>query len=209
MNVRLQYPIEFTAGFYFDNMLWMNNYKVRLWMMTTTPDAESNNIAFERIKFFVNEVLDSGVFIDKDNVEQCKLLSNAGVKIITLPDDPVDQIIGIMLYCKLNAICEDRMIIGEVEISSTHGGEVTYIHSDDEPVGPYDQAGWWNESNLVHYHRTITETENIMSLSSATAWKDLNLQWPDDEVEPETDTTASGDTGNTIVFVNFKKDETE
>jgi hypothetical protein len=178
-------------------------------MMTTTPDAESNNVAFERIKFFVNEVLDSGVFIFKDDVEQCKLLSNAGVKIITLPDEPVDQIIGIMLYCKLNAICEDRMIVGEVEISSAHGGDVTYIHSDDEPVGPYDQEGWWNESNLVHYHRAITETENIMSLSSAAAWRDLNLQWPDDDIEPDNSKIEPDDTGNTIVFVNFKKDETE
>jgi len=210
MNVRLQYPIEFTAGFYFDNMLWMNNYQVRLWMMTTTPDPENNNIAFERIKFFVNEVLDSGVFISKDNEEQCKLLLAAGVKIITLPDEPVDQIVGIMLYCKLNAICEDQMIIGEVEISSTHGGDVVYIHSNDEPVGPYEQDGWWNKSNLIHYHHTITETENIMSLSSATTWRDLSLQWTEDIIsEPDSETPESDDTGNTIVFVNFKKDETK
>jgi hypothetical protein len=146
--------------------------------------------------------LDSGVFINKDNQEQCKLLATAGVKIITLPDEPVDQLVGIMLYCKLNAICEDRMIIGEVEVRSELGGEVTYMHGEDEPIGPYDQAGWWNDANLIHYHSKITETENIVSLSTIASWRELDLHWPEDEID------NSQNTGNTIVFGNFGKDNT-
>jgi hypothetical protein len=203
MNVRLQYSINFTAGCYFDGMLRMNNYQVRLWMMTTATDGESHNIAFDRIKFFIGDSLESSVFINGDNEEQCKLLANAGVKITTLPDEPVDQLIGIMLYCKLNAICEDRMIIGEVEVSSELGGEVTYMHSDNEPTGPYDQKGWWHDSNLMHYNNKISETENIMSLGAISSWRELQLQWPEDN-EP-----SSEDTGNTIVFVNFGNDETK
>ena len=201
MNVRLQYEVDFTAGFFFNDMLRMNNYKIRLWMMTTTTDSESHNIAFERIKYFIGQSLDSGVFINKDNEEQCKLLAAAGVKIITLPEEPVDQLVGIMLYCKLNAICEDRMIIGEVEVRSELGGEVTYMHGEDEPIGPYDQAGWWNDANLIHYHSKITETENIVSLSTIASWRELDLHWPEDEID------AAQDTGNTIVFGNFGRDD--
>jgi hypothetical protein len=202
MNVRLQYEVDFTAGFFFNDMLRMNNYKIRLWMMTTTTDSESHNIAFERIKYFIGQSLDSGVFINKDNQEQCKLLAAAGVKIITLPEEPVDQLVGIMLYCKLNAICEDRMIIGEVEVRSELGGEVTYMHGEDEPIGPYDQAGWWNDANLIHYHSKITETENIVSLSTIASWRELDLHWPEDEID------NSQNTGNTIVFGNFGRDDT-
>lgn len=200
MNVRLQYSFDFLAGCYYDGVFRMNNYTVRLWMMTTTTDGESHNIAFDRIKFFIDDSLESGVFINSANEEQCKLLANAGVKIITLPDEPVDQLIGIMLYCKLNAICEDRMVIGEVEISSELGGEVTYMHGEEESIGPYDQKGWWHDSNLMHYNTKISETENIMSLGAVSSWRELNLQWPEDDAGPE-------DTGNTIVFVNFGKDE--
>jgi hypothetical protein len=203
MNIRLNYSIEFTAGFYFNNMLKMNNYKIRLSMMTATPEEESINIAFERIKYFIGESIDSGVFINQGHEEQCKLLATAGVKTITLPDEPVDQLIGIMLYCKLNAICEDRMIVGEIEIESELGGDVTYFHDDDDPIGPYEQPGWWMEPNLVHYHNTITETENIVSLYSSATWHDLDLHWPEDENKNE------ADTGNTIVFGNFSKDETK
>lgn len=201
MNVRLQYEVDFTAGFFFNDMLQMNNYSIRLWMMTATTDSESHNIALDRIKYFIGQSLDSGVFINKDNEEQCKLLANAGVKIITLPEEPVDQLVGIMLYCKLNAICEDRMIIGEVEIRSELGGEITYMHGEDEPIGPYDQAGWWNDANLIHYHSKITETENIVSLSTIASWRELDLHWPDDEAE------STKNTGNTIVFGNFGKDD--
>ena len=203
MNVRLQYSVDFLAGCYFDGTLRMNNYNVRLWMMTTTTDGESHNVAFDRIKFFIADSLESSVFINGENEEQCKLLANAGVKITTLPDEPVDQLIGIMLYCKLNAICEDRIIIGEVEISSELGGEVTYMHSDDEPIGPYDQKGWWHDANLMHYNNKISETENIMNLGAVSSWRELELQWPED------DESGSDDTGNTIVFVNFNKDETK
>jgi hypothetical protein len=203
MNVKLHYPIEFTAGIYFDGILRMNRYNIGLWMMTTTTDSESHNIAFDRMKFFISDSLESGVFINSSNIEQCKLLANAGVKIITLPDEPVDQLIGIMLYCKLNAICEDRMIIGEVEISSELGGGVTYMHGDEEPIGPYNQNGWWNDSNLLYYNSKIIETENIVSIGSIASWRDLDLQWPEDNEIGETNT------GNTIVFGNFGKDDTK
>ena len=201
MNVRLKYQLEFTAGFYFNEQLKMNNYNVELLMTTATTDDKSINIAFERIKFFIGSSLDSGVFINMNNTEQCKLLSNAGVKIITLPDDPVDQLIGIMLYCKLNAICEERMIISDIEITSELGGDMTYLHSDDEPIGPYEQVGWWHNPDLTHYHNTAVKTENILNLNTVVSWRDLDLHWPDDPYTP--------DTGNTIVFGNFNKDDTK
>jgi len=72
MNVRLHYSADFTAGFYFNNKIYMNNYTLRLWMMTATTDESSHNVAFDRIKYFIGESLDSGIFINKDNEEQCQ-----------------------------------------------------------------------------------------------------------------------------------------
>jgi hypothetical protein len=76
------------------------------------------------------------------------------------------------------------------------------MHGEDEPIGPYDQAGWWNDANLIHYHSKITETENIVSLSTIASWRELDLHWPEDEID------AALDTGNTIVFGNFGRDDT-
>ena len=56
----------------------------------------------------------------------------------------------------------------------------------------------------IDYNSKITETENIVSIGSIASWRDLDLHWP--EEEDEIDET---NTGNTIVFGNFGKDETK
>ena len=91
MNVRLKHDIVFTAGIYYNDVLRMNNYSLRLWMITNTYDASSHNIAFDRIKHFVYSEIDSTIFINSDDQLQCQQLVDAGLKITTMPGDPVDQ----------------------------------------------------------------------------------------------------------------------
>jgi hypothetical protein len=109
------------AAVFYDGHTHMNNYNVTLWMMTNCEQAQDQNTAFERIKHFVYQELDSTVFVNADNLTQCQLLSAAGMDVTTMPGEPVDQLIGIMLYYKLNAITEGRMIIEETELSSVMG----------------------------------------------------------------------------------------
>jgi len=115
MNVRLKHDIQFTAGIYQDGKLIMNNYNLGLWMTTNSENSVDQSISFERIKYFIYTQIDNTIFINSNQKAQCTLFSKAGLDITTLPSDPVDQIIGIMLYYKLNAITEDRMIIMETE----------------------------------------------------------------------------------------------
>ena len=50
MNVRLKHDMSFTAGVYYNGEMRMNNYNLRLWMITNTYDASSHNISFDRVK---------------------------------------------------------------------------------------------------------------------------------------------------------------
>jgi hypothetical protein len=143
MNVRLQFPVNFTAGIFYNGKMQMNNYTAKLYMMTNTPDGDANNIAFERVKHFIYNELDSSIFISVDYEEQCKKYLDAGIKITTFPGDPVDQLVGIMLYYKLSAIIEERMIIGEVELSSILGDGLIYIHGENENIDNLDVPEWW------------------------------------------------------------------
>ena len=128
MNVRLKYDINFTAGIYYNDSLRMNNYSMRLWLLTNTTEAENHNIAFDRLKYFIYSEIDSTIFINQENIKQCQLFATSGLKITSLPGETVDQLIGIMLYYKLNAILEDRLLVVENEISSTLGENMTYLH---------------------------------------------------------------------------------
>lgn len=208
MNVRIQYPLSFTAGIYYDGQMSMNNYVAKLYMMTNTSDGVANNIAFDRIKHFVYNELDSSIFINSEYEEQCLKYLDAGLKVTTFPGDPVDQVVGIMLFNKLNAIMEDRILIGEVELSSQIGEGLIYIHGDSENIENLEPASWWESPDLIHCDIDLLNNDKIVKIHHKSVWRDLNLQWPD--IEDITEELDHEETGNTVVFADFKKlDETE
>lgn len=197
MNVRLQYDIEFLAGIYYEDSLQMNKYDASISLTTATKDVASTNIAMERLKAFVFEELASTVFINQNNMERAEFLQIIGANVTTLPEEPVDQIIGMMLYYKLNAIMEGRMVITSLDISSSLGDGVWYQHDEEDAAGPFAKQGWWHDASTQH--ETIEPSEvpdNVVKVIS-TGWYELGLDWPD----------QAPATGNTVVFGNFPKNE--
>ena len=208
MNVRIQYPLSFTAGIYYRDQMQMNNYVAKLYMMTNTPDGMANNVAFDRIKHFVYTELDSSIFISSEHEEQCKRYIDAGLKITTFPGDPVDQLVGIMLFCKLGAIMEERIIVGEVELSSGLGEGLIYIHGDNENIDDLTPPAWWDSADLIHCDGALFDTDEIVTIHHGSVWRDLDLQWPD--IEDVTEEPDEEESGNTVVFADFKRlDEKE
>jgi hypothetical protein len=208
MNVRIQYPLSFTAGIYFNGQMQMNNYSAKVYMLTNTPDGEANNIAFDRMKHFVYNELDSSIFISSENEEQCKKYIEAGIKITTFPGDPVDQLVGIMLFTKLGAIMENRIIVGEVEVSSQLGEGIIYIHGDSENIENVEEPAWWSAPDLIHCEGDLLDNDKVVTMHRSSVWRDLELQWPD--IEDITEELDEEEFGNTVVFADFKRlDETE
>ena len=198
MNVRLKHDLQFTAGIYHDDKLIMNNYTLRLWMTTNSENSIDQTISFERIKYFIYTQIDNTIFINSNQKAQCTLFSKAGLDITTLPSDPVDQLVGIMLYYKLNAIVEERMIIMETEISSTYGANMTNLHSDFENTTGYKQPDWWTTPDLIHSNFVLSnKSEKVLSIPPSTDWRELELAW--------SDTPLSDSPGNVVVFADFKQ----
>ena len=196
MNVRLKYDLHFNAGVYYNSNTILNNYSLRLWMITNTELAEDQNTAFERMKYFVYNHMDNTMFIDRGEQEQCAKFLQAGLSITTMPGDPVDQLIGIMLYHKLNAIMEQRMTIVETELSSAQGQAMTYLHSEGENTLGVEAPAWWLSADLAHGDFALPESEKVVSMQTTTAWRDLDLAW--------SDLPPSMEHGNIVVFADFK-----
>jgi hypothetical protein len=201
MNVRLQYTMQFSAGVYYGEMYRVNNYNLTLWMMTNSHDPEDHEISFERIKHFVYSEMDSTVFINGKDSEQCKHLITAGLDVTTLPGDPVDQLIGIMLYYKLNAIAEGRMLVVETELSSQMGSNMVYLHSDNENTNLEHYPDWWTTADLVHCDLDLMDQDKVVAMHQNAAWRDLDLNWPAGDQPVISD--------NTVVFADFGKNETK
>jgi hypothetical protein len=152
----------------------------------------------ERLKAFVHGVLESTVFINQANMERAEFLQLAGCNVTTLPEEPVDQIIGMMLYYKLNAIMEDRMVITNLDISSRLGDGVWYQHDEEDVAGPFVPDGWWHKSSIQH--ETIEREEepgNVVKVIS-TGWYEMSLEWPENTMPPS---------DNTVVYGKFPRNE--
>lgn len=197
MNVRLQYDIDFMAGIYYEDTLQLNQYSVALNLVTKTTDPEETNIAMNRVKCFIWSELENTVFINQAHAEKAELLSLLGINVTTLPEEPVDQIIGIMLYCKLNAIMEGRMTITSLDIQSTLGDQVWYLHDDEDALGPFAVDGWWTLPSVQHETIEVDPVpENVVKVTTQ-GWHEYGLEWPE-EVKH---------TANTVVYANFPRNE--
>lgn len=197
MNIRLQYDINFLAGIYYNESVQLNNYSLCLSMVTKTVDPIETNIAMDRLKFFITSVLEHTVFINQAHVEQAETMAWCGINVTTLPEEPVDQIVGLMLFYKLNAIMEGRIEIVQLDISSTLGDNVWYIHDEEDQPGPFATKGWWDDASTQHESIEVESVaDNVVKVVS-TGWYEAELDWPD----------QSSSSGNTVVFGNFPKNE--
>jgi hypothetical protein len=197
MNVRLRYTMPFSAGVYYGGEMRMNHYTATVYMTTNTRDPSSHNVAFERIKYFVYEQLDSSIFINLEHQDQCEQFVAAGLSVTTMPGEPVDQLIGLMLYHKLNAIMEDRIVVDETEISSVLGESMVYLHSGNEHTDVEHFPDWWTTECPAHSDYVLS-ADKVVSMYATGAWREMELAWPD--TEPVTET------GNIVVFADFKSD---
>jgi hypothetical protein len=203
MNVRLQYATAFNAGSWFDEELIMSTYQLRVRLVTESMDPVDQNIALERIKHFLLGELHSTIFVNQAEMEQAEAFAELGLDVTTLPEEPVDQVVGIMLFHKLNAIMEGRMRITELVMSSDAGDNIEYFHSEAEHTDLFPAIGWWNSPTLKHNDIEYTDNEtsgNVVAIDSADEWRELELAWNNTEV-----TTDLGQ----VVFANFNQNETK
>ena len=188
--------MNFTAAVYYGGETRMNNYFLTVHMTTNSHDSVSHNVAFERIKYFVYNCMDSTVFVNQNNEEQCRRLLDAGLSVTTMPGEPVDQLIGLMLYYKLNAIMEDRIVLDETEIYSSLGENIVYLHSENEITDVGEVPDWWISADTAHNDYVSLDTDKIVAMPGNTVWRELDLVWPGSEISTET--------GNVVVFLDLK-----
>lgn len=201
MNIELQYSVDFSAMIYTpENTAWplmANTYAVSMQFLTVSDNKKDINIALERLKVFLFSELAHTVFVNQQYKEHVEMLEILGANVTTLPEEPVDQIIGIMLYCKLNAIMENRMRITQLDIASQHGDNIWYKHDEDDCLGPFSYEGWWHKPNVQHHSgEQLDMPANVVNLER-TGWVEHGLCWAE-EVEAS---------GNTVVYANFPKHE--
>ncbi len=136
--------------------------------------------------YFIDNIVSNAVFVRDTDSDNGKHLHSAGIRVITLPEEPYDQIVGLALYAKLNAIMEQRMFITDCEISSRNGRHVSYMHAAEESIGPFELPGWWNDSGLTFCNKKLLARDKkvVKLVKSEDSWRNFNLDWEAGAEEP-------------------------
>ena len=197
MNVKLKKSFRFYTGLVYNNEFAINVYDATLHMTTVSMDTEQQNIAYDRMSYWIDQVLQDAVLIGSDS-PILDAYRATGQRLIVFPQDPVDQVVGAMLYLKLNAITEDRLVITGVELSSSYGDDVVYLHYAGEEDGFLSNTGWWTDPRPFWSDTKKRKAVNkVISMDRMPEWSELGLAWEEPADQQD----------NTVVFEDFPKNE--
>jgi hypothetical protein len=200
MTARINSAFAFTTGVYFGNEFILNNYEIDVDFNVESEIIREQNIALERIKYFLNLCVQNSIFICEDEDEVIQKYLDADLKVCTLPEEPYDQIIGIMLISKLNSINEGRLVVTDITISSSMSDGVWCKHSIEENLGPFNKPGWWNDSSTkINTVSKKNKSKKIVKLiKNNVSWEDLYLGWEETPINAITTGPS-----NEVMFANF------
>jgi len=129
--------------------LWPNDTEVTLHLTPKNNDAEAQNITFEKYRYIFAKILQNSIFIGRHK-DDYKTFFKYTKSLIDFPVKPVDQIVGVCLFAKLNAIGGDTLRVNAIDIESWQGENLKFIITNDSPEGEFvpkgvDEYYWWND----------------------------------------------------------------
>lgn len=171
-----------------DDTLLPNDYTLTINFDTRGDNPHEQWVAFERMKAFVSEVLDTCIFAHIDNPLIPKLHASIKTNIITLFEEPIDMVIGLALMSKLVSITENRIEIFSVEISSRLGDDVINHVDGDDMMAASDMLNsrikqltgsqpWWFRTDAGCTDIVLATKKKVMVKHDQVDWEKLQLGW--------------------------------
>ena len=188
MSSRVEKDFVFDSCIHFDDKFLINSFNVSMSILIETPEALEQNIAIERIGYFIYTCINHSIFVNEDDVKAIQLYKKAGINVVVTPDDPYDQILAMLLVVKLNAITEGRLTITDLTLSSTLSDGIRFcIVSEiaEDTIDTSNPTLWWNQPNLcIAHNNTIDlQPQNIVKLFGDEGWKESGLAWKPKKVK--------------------------
>lgn len=175
--IRLEKLLTWSSSITYDDSHDINDYVMHTSFYSQIDDEHQQAVAYERMKWWIHSVMQGALLIHQDDPMLPAYLGTRQ-RVLALPDNPVDHLVIAMLFCKINAIMESRLIIDELKLSSSQGDEVWYRFSDQDDLVFAEGQGWWTHFGPVWHDRdTEPGGNNIVNLDRGLDWSDLGLGW--------------------------------
>jgi hypothetical protein len=188
MNNLVKWQCEFSATVLSNKEIIPNFFQAEIYFSSVTDDVIIQNIGFERIKYFIHELVQHSVIISRSNNKILKnLIKHVDSNIITLPTDPDDQVLLWILFKKLNKILGGNFLLQEMRLSSIIGENVQYHYNGDTAGieglddnwtdGKNTYPFWYNRPDMATYDDLISDQKTKKLYTGKQDWTEVNLDW--------------------------------
>lgn len=189
MNTRIEKDFVFQAAVHFQNRFLLNIYELAASMLVQTESIHEQNVAMERLNYYLSERLENSVFVDQTAVKTIDKYAAAGINVCSVPEEPYDQIIALLLLSKMNAMMEGKIVITDMVLSSKLSDGVKFVISDEMSAQFMDKNGWWANSSpsTCDISNEKPKKDKIVKLFSHHDWMSLGLAWKEKSAHNKND----------------------
>jgi hypothetical protein len=185
LATRIDRDFTFQAAVHFEGKFLLNYYDVTLSMDVQTESIKEQNIAMDRVLYFLSESLSNSVFIHDQETKMIEKYNQAGIKTCILPEEPYDQIITVLLLMKFNAITEGKLLVTDIALISVLSDQVRFLYdletANNHPFG----KGWWYEPNTaISDCVKHNKKDKIVKLVKSSDWSIIGLDWNVKSIKP-------------------------
>jgi hypothetical protein len=184
LATKIEREFAFQAAVYFEGEFLMTIYELALKMEVDTASIKEQNIAMDRIHYFLHEGLGNSVFVEDTDKKNIEKYLQADIKVCTLPDEPYDQIITILLLLKLNAITEGKIIITEISLRSGLSDDVKFVYDIQSITNhPFGNKGWWTDAttSISDLSKSNKKDKIVRLIKKHCDWAGVGLDWEQKE----------------------------
>lgn len=178
MSALIEKTFDFQAAVYFHNSFLINAYEFTLQIEVITDSIHEQNVSMDRLKYFVYEVLENSVFVFDTEAEVIKKYEAAELKVCSIPDEPYDQIVALLLLLKTNAICEGRLKVTDITLTSKLSDDVKFKETYATAIHTFENSGWWHEPGptLINEGKKKPAKEKVVKIKN-NEWAETGLVW--------------------------------
>jgi hypothetical protein len=177
MSIKIQKDFVFESAIHFEGSFLINFYELTLHMTVDTDDMREQNIALERINYFLANHIENHIWVSSEEKKAIEAYQKANISVLEIPEEPFDQIVGMILLLKINAITEGKISVTNIIFGSKLTNNIKFDTSVEEAEALFAGKFWWNTSSPSTVARHINKKEKVVKLVYEDNWNEFGLSW--------------------------------
>ena len=178
----------------YEDLLLPNQYHLKMFFDVATDDSDEQNVAFDRIKFFVDNVLQDSIFCEIEDPRIDFYMKTFKQKLVTFVQPPQDLTVVSHIFSKFSLITEGRLEIQRMELASRLGNDITVNFDQDffedstilfshETIKDINKDPWWFRADCgsADFFRMDEETKEVTFVTDVSGWDEAGLDWPEEK----------------------------